>query len=69
MFHYFYSTRFAPYRDPMPDREWLQPAPSHIETLLAALPAGAGLVTILDGAPATLSWLGGVHSAWALTTV
>ena len=37
------------------------PAPSHIETLLATLPAGAGLVTILDGAPAALSWLGGVR--------
>jgi len=35
--------------------------PSHIETLLARLPATAGLVTILDGSPATLSWLGGVH--------
>jgi pyruvate dehydrogenase E1 component len=35
--------------------------PSHVETLLAALPAGARLVTLLDGAPATLSWLGGVR--------
>ncbi len=35
--------------------------PSHIETLLAALPSGAGLVTVLDGAPAALSWLGGVQ--------
>jgi pyruvate dehydrogenase E1 component len=34
---------------------------SHIETLLAALPADAGLVTLLDGAPAALSWLGGVR--------
>jgi pyruvate dehydrogenase E1 component len=34
--------------------------PSHIETLLGALPPGAGLVTVLDGAPAALSWLGGV---------
>jgi pyruvate dehydrogenase E1 component len=36
-------------------------APSAIETLLGALPAGAGLVTLCDAAPATLSWLGGVR--------
>lgn len=35
-------------------------APSHVETLLKALPAGARLVTLLDGSPAALSWLGGV---------
>jgi pyruvate dehydrogenase E1 component len=35
--------------------------PSHIETLLGALPAGARLVTLLDGSPAALSWLGGVR--------
>jgi pyruvate dehydrogenase E1 component len=34
--------------------------PSHVETLLAELPPGAGLVTMLDGAPGALSWLGGV---------
>jgi pyruvate dehydrogenase E1 component len=34
--------------------------PSHVETLLSRLAPGAGLVTILDGAPAALSWLGGV---------
>lgn len=34
--------------------------PSHVETLLAPLGPGAGLVTITDGAPAALSWLGGV---------
>jgi pyruvate dehydrogenase E1 component len=34
---------------------------SHIEQLLAPLAPGAGLVTLLDGAPASLSWLGGVH--------
>ena len=33
---------------------------SHVETLLAALPPGARLVTLLDGSPAALSWLGGV---------
>ncbi len=36
-------------------------APSHIETLLAPLARTAGLVTVLDGSPAALSWLGGVH--------
>ena len=35
-------------------------APSHVETLLAPLAPGAGLVTLIDGAPASLSWLGGV---------
>jgi pyruvate dehydrogenase E1 component len=33
---------------------------SHVEQLLAPLGPGAGLVTLLDGAPASLSWLGGV---------
>jgi len=33
---------------------------SHIETLLAPLSGDAGLVTLLDGSPAALSWLGGV---------
>ncbi len=36
-------------------------APSHAETLLAELAPGAGLVTVLDGSPAALSWLGGVR--------
>ncbi|WP_232495810.1 transketolase [Novosphingobium kaempferiae] len=35
-------------------------APSHVETLLGALAPGAGLVTVLDGSPGALSWLGGV---------
>jgi pyruvate dehydrogenase E1 component len=35
-------------------------APSHIETLLSRLSSDARLVTILDGAPAALSWIGGV---------
>ncbi|MBV8687522.1 MAG: transketolase [Alphaproteobacteria bacterium] len=34
--------------------------PSHVERLLAPLSPRAGLVTLLDGAPASLSWLGGV---------
>src|SRR6185437_2793503 len=35
-------------------------AQSHIERLLAPLPAHCGLVTVLDGHPATLAWLGAV---------
>ena len=35
-------------------------APSHVENLLSALAPGAGLVTLCDAAPASLSWLGGV---------
>jgi pyruvate dehydrogenase E1 component len=34
--------------------------PSHVEQLLSRLASGAGLVTIADAAPASLSWLGGV---------
>jgi pyruvate dehydrogenase E1 component len=34
--------------------------PSHVEELLSRLSPGAGLVTIADAAPASLSWLGGV---------
>jgi pyruvate dehydrogenase E1 component len=34
--------------------------PSHVEQLLSRLSRGAGLVTIADAAPASLSWLGGV---------
>lgn len=36
-------------------------APSHIERLLAEVPRHCGLVTVLDGHPATLGWLGSVH--------
>ncbi len=35
--------------------------PSHVETLLGALAPGAGLITIIDGSPSALSWLGGVR--------
>ncbi|RIX29191.1 transketolase [Sphingomonas edaphi] len=35
-------------------------APSHVEQLLSRLTHGAGLVTLCDAAPASLSWLGGV---------
>ena len=34
---------------------------SHVERLLAGLPSHCGLVTVLDGHPATLGWLGSVH--------
>ncbi|MEO7239993.1 MAG: transketolase [Sphingomicrobium sp.] len=34
--------------------------PSHVESLLSRLRPGAGLITIADAAPASLSWLGGV---------
>lgn len=36
-------------------------ASSHIERLLADVPAQCGLVTVLDGHPATLGWLGSVR--------
>lgn len=35
-------------------------AQSHIETLMQGLPRHAKLVTVIDGHPATLAWLGGV---------
>jgi pyruvate dehydrogenase E1 component len=38
-----------------------EPATAHIERLLAVLPTSAGLATVIDGPPATLSWLGGVR--------
>jgi pyruvate dehydrogenase E1 component len=41
---------------------WTHGAPrkSHIEMLLSALPRTTGLVTMIDGSPSALSWLGGV---------
>jgi pyruvate dehydrogenase E1 component len=38
-----------------------QQGQSHVERLLEPLARNARLVTIIDGHPATLSWLGGVH--------
>ncbi len=35
-------------------------ARSHIERLLADVPPNCGIVTVLDGHPATLAWLGAV---------
>ncbi|MEL6826820.1 MAG: transketolase [Pseudomonadota bacterium] len=34
---------------------------SHVQRLLRPLKPGAGLVTVIDGAPSTLSWLGAVN--------
>src|SRR5437588_6169119 len=36
-------------------------ARSHIERLLADIPSHCALVTVIDGHPATLAWLGSVH--------
>jgi pyruvate dehydrogenase E1 component len=36
-------------------------AMSHIERLMAALSRECGIVSVLDGHPATLAWLGGVY--------
>ena len=36
-------------------------ATSHIDDLLAVLSPNAGLVTVIDGSPGALSWLGGVR--------
>ena len=35
--------------------------PSHAETLLSELAPTAGLVTVIDGSPGALSWIGGVR--------
>ena len=39
----------------------IQDAKSHIETLLADVARNCALITVIDGHPATLSWLGAVH--------
>ncbi|CDN51454.1 transketolase [Neorhizobium galegae] len=36
-------------------------ARSHVERLLLELPLHCGLITVVDGHPATLAWLGSVH--------
>lgn len=36
-------------------------AVSHVEELLAEVPANCGLITVVDGHPTTLAWLGAVH--------
>lgn len=55
LLHRGWSARRSAYWDGGDD------APCHAETLLSALPEHAGLVTVIDGAPASLSWLGGVR--------
>ena len=40
--------------------DW-SPTGSHVDRLLGSLPESAGLVTVLDGHPGTLSWLGSVR--------
>lgn len=43
-------------------REYGSPqAQSHVERLLAEVPSHAALVTVIDGHPAALAWLGSVH--------
>ncbi|QUS41021.1 transketolase [Tardiphaga alba] len=39
----------------------MPPHLSHIEKLLKPLPRDCGIVTVLDGHPATLGWIGAVH--------
>jgi pyruvate dehydrogenase E1 component len=39
----------------------LSHASSHVERLLAGIPSHCGIVTVIDGHPATLGWLGSVH--------
>lgn len=34
-FNYFYGNRLAPHKNPMPDREWLNAAPSHVNQLVS----------------------------------
>ena len=36
-------------------------ADAHVERLLASVPGTAAILTVIDGHPSTLSWLGGVH--------
>ena len=42
-------------------RMGLRNARAHVETLLSALPRGAAMVSVMDGHPETLSWLGSVR--------
>ncbi len=42
-------------------------ATSHIEKLLAEVPRHALLLTVIDGHPATLSWIGGVKGMGTLS--
>lgn len=51
---------FSDYSTAQKSQDYGAPATSHIESLLGALPPHCGLVTLIDGHPATLAWLGGV---------
>jgi len=42
-------------------RRGIATARGHVERLLGALPAHCTLITVIDGHPATLAWLGSVH--------
>ena len=42
-------------------------ASSHVERLLGEIPPHCRIVTVIDGHPATLSWLGGVHGHRAVS--
>jgi pyruvate dehydrogenase E1 component len=42
-------------------RMGLRNANAHVETLLGALPQGAGIISVIDAHPQTLSWLGSVR--------
>ncbi|MEM6623466.1 MAG: transketolase [Pseudomonadota bacterium] len=42
-------------------RRGIATAQGHIERLLAPLPAHCRIITVIDGHPATLGWLGAVH--------
>ncbi len=51
----------AGWREAQADRRRGASVQSHLESLLAPLSSSAGLVTVVDGHPATLSWLGAVR--------
>ena len=44
---------------------------SHIHNLLKDLPKEAGIVTVIDGHPSTLTWLAAVggHRYWQITII
>ena len=44
-----------------------QKAQSHIETLLSSVPKDTKLITVIDGHPMTLSWVGSVYGHKTIT--
>ena len=44
-----------------------QKAHSHIETLLSSVPKDTKLITVIDGHPMTLSWIGSVYGHKTIT--